>query len=345
MFIKKQNGFIGVLILIVLLIVGIILVGASVSKRQKTTDSPKTSSPVADAKLIGFSLSPKPGNAGFTDFFAFLPKHDAAVTWAGDWEELGSASAAPHVVAGLADQYNYTPIIIVHTHTDAGNFNQVKLIRPLSSATQQNYMSLAADFCKKYKPKYFGIGVEINRIYASSQSEFNQFVDLFNDTANSIHSNCPDTKVFTTFQLEHLRGLRGGLYGGTNNEQVNDWQLLDKFSSADVVAFTTYPGIIYKDPADIPSDYYSSITAKTDKPIAFSEIGWPGKLSVKGWESSEDEQHRFVQRFKDLTSDVDSPFKVWSFLYDQNLTDPFDDMGLVRSDNTPRPGYDSWISN
>jgi hypothetical protein len=55
----------------------------------------------------------------------------------------------------------------------------------------------------------------------------------------------------------------GGLYGGANDPSKNLWFLLDKFPGADLIAFNTYPGMIYKTPSEIPADYFTGIKAHT----------------------------------------------------------------------------------
>ena len=107
-------------------------------------------------------------------------------------------------------------------------------------------------------------------------------MSLFNQAAIAIHQASPNTQFFTSFQLERLSGLRGGLYGGTNNLHTNNWSLLDDFSAADLLAFTSYPEIIYRTPSEIPLDYYQTIADHTAKPIAFTELGWPAADEAVG---------------------------------------------------------------
>jgi hypothetical protein len=120
------------------------------------------------------------------------------------------------------------------------------------------------------------------------------------------------------------------------------WELIDRFET-DLVAFTTYPGLFYRDPADIPDDHYTQIKDHTDIPIAFTEIGWHSESYPPGWESSEEEQAEFLSAFFRLTESIDMEIIVWSFLYDQDVLQPFDSMGLRRADGTARPAFYIWI--
>jgi len=91
-----------------------------------------------------------------------------------------------------------------------------------------------------------------------------------------------------------------------------------------------YFGLVYKDPSDIPADYYSEIRGRTTKPVAFSEIGYNSAPTPDGWESSEDEQARFVRAFFNLGRGAEFEFVIWIFMYDQDTAEPFESMGLVR---------------
>ncbi len=140
-----------------------------------------------------------------------------------------------------------------------------------------------------------------------------------------------------------MKGLSGGLFGGENNPNKAQWHLLDKFSKSDIIAFTTYPGLIYKNPSDIPLDYYTEIKSQTSKSIAFTEIGWHSSDIPAGWESSEAEQAEFVSKFFQLTAGLDREMVIWSFLYDQATIEPFASMGLRQNDGAARLSWEEWL--
>jgi hypothetical protein len=168
-------------------------------------------------------------------------------------------------------------------------------------------------------------------------------VQLFADTYDAVKKKSPDTKVFTVFQLEHLKGLKGGLYGGVNDPGAAEWALIDRFPKADLVGFTTYPGLIFKDPSEMPADYYAEIRNHSSKPVAFTEIGWQSEAWPAGWESGDAEQAAFVSRFFELTGGLNKEMAIWSFLYDPAAQKPFDSMGLIKKDGMKRPAWDIWI--
>ena len=104
---------------------------------------------------------------------------------------------------------------------------------------------------------------------------------------------------------------------------------------ADMIGFTTYPGLIYKNPDDIPDDYYSVIKQRINKPIVFTEIGWFREGPV-GWESSDDEQKLFVE-IPPTRISLDVRLNIWSFLYDPDTDSLFRTMGLLEDSEETSP--------
>jgi len=297
--------------------------------------------PTATGILKGVTLSPRSfQSTDFIDFFETARQAGKIVSWTGDWTELGDMTGGtPKVVAELASNYSYTPVIEAQFFTQSSG----KLLRPLNEATRQDYKSSAVAFAKKYNPKYLAFGIEVNILYEKSPAEFNFFVPFYAELYDAVKAASPNTKVFTVFQFEKMKGLGGGLFGSTNAPDKTQWHLLDRFPKTDIIAFTTYPGLIHKNPLDIPADYYTEIKAHTSKPVAFTEIGWHSYASPPGWESSDTEQAEFIVKFFSLTEGLNKEMIIWSFLYDQNTIEPFQSMGLCRSDGSARPAWDEWL--
>ena len=322
-----------------LIIVGVLVIINSVLVGRQNNDH-ETPSPVIIGTLKGVSLSPRSfQSSDFTNFFEKARQAGSLVSWAGDWIELGRTSGGPEVVTTLSIQYELTPVV------EAQFFSQSSgaLLRPLNDSTRRLYVDTAATFAERHKPKYLAFGIEVNVLYEKSPAEFDDFVQLFGEVFDAVKAKSPDTKVFTIFQLERMKGLNGGLFGGVNDPSKAQWHLLGKLNKTDLIAFTTYPGLIYRTPSEIPASYYSEIRSHTSKPIAFTEIGWHSEASPAGWESSESEQAEFVTRFFALTKGLNKEMVVWSFLYDQATIEPFRSMGLLRNDGTPRPAWNAWL--
>ncbi len=305
-----------------------------------TTNTTITPPPSKVETLRGLSLSPRSFVGGdFTNFFTKAKEAGDVVTWSGDWAELSDPKGAPYVIAQIAVTNGLKPVIIAQFFTPS----TCKLLRPLNDSVKRGYKAGAVAFVNVYKPAYIGFGIEVNSLHETSPADYNSFKAFFTEVAKAVKQASPNTRVFTVFQLEKLRGLRGGLFGGKNDPTVNDWALLGDFPDADLLAFTTYPCLVYKDPADIPSDYYTAgITQHTSKPIAYSEAGW-FRVGFAGWDSSPEEQARFVALYIEKTRPLKPEFLVWSFLYDQEVAEPFMSMGLLGKFDSTSPAWEAWL--
>ena len=93
---------------------------------------------------------------------------------------------------------------------------------------------------------------------------------------------------------------------------------------------------------DIPAEHYSEISEYVSKPIAFTEIGWHSADSPTGWESSESEQAEFINKFFELTKDLDMEVVVWSFIYDPDIFEPFNSMGLITQEGHEKLAWSTW---
>lgn len=296
--------------------------------------------PAKAVSLRGVSLSPRSYVAD--DFVEFLERADEAgeiLTWAGDWIQLGDSTAAPRVVAEIAADYNLRAMILSNFFAPDDS-----LLRPFNDSTRAIYLQFAADFAFRWEPPYMGFGNEINFLHENLPQEFDEWVAFFPQVYDAVKAASPSTKVFTVFQLERMKGLRGGLFGGVNDTTDHDWGLLDRFPQSDYAAFTTYPGLIYRTPGEIPADYYTSfVSSQTSKPVIFIETGWHVNAEPVGWEGSEAEQAEFVTTFFARLEPLAPQIVIWSFVYDQPTSLPFNSMGLRRADGTARPAWDAWL--
>lgn len=293
--------------------------------------------------LSGISLSPKSFTG--TDFGTFMEKVSDSgeiLTAAGNIDDLENKNSGAHTVAGLSDGYSYTPVILTHI-VNPGNKG---LKEPLTPETEQRYLDSIAGFLEEYDIPYFSMGVEVNILYEHSTDEYNQFVQFYSKVAETVKTTSPDTQLIVVFQLERIKGLKGGLFGGINDTNQNNWNLINDFPEADIIGFTTYPYLIYSTPSEIPSNYYSEILDYVDetKKIAFLEVGWPWKIDLAGWESSETEQLQFIQLFSNQIQSLSPELIVWPFLFDQEEIPEviFKYLGLLRDDQSTSSAYEEW---
>jgi len=286
----------------------------------------------------GVSLSPRSSrDDDFLDFFSEARRAGEIVMWAGDWQEMArQEGSGPRVVAGLASSYDYIPLIEV-TIQSGGN-----LTRPLNESNKQMYLDSVVSFAAEYTPPYLGLGIEINSVYENSPEDFNDFVEFYNYVYGAVKEVSPETSVFTVFQLEKMKGHTLWSDEPADPDDAQ-WFLLDRFET-DLYAFTTYPGLVHRDPSDIHLDYYDEIADHVSAPVAFTELGWHSEESPVGWESSVAEQAEFVDIFFRLTENLDMELVIWSFLYDPVTIEPFRSMGLRNEDGSARPAWDAWLA-
>ena len=283
----------------------------------------------------GVSLSPKSfSEAQFGQFFDIALEGGTIVSWVGDANELGNENDSPRFVVNQARQRGYTPVVIF----------SIRDIAEAPLADRDVFYSQLEAFAKETKAPYIGIGNEINYVLKDDPGRLPPFSEMFRAAQEHIRYVSPDTEVFPVFQYETMKGLRGGLFGGVNDESKNQWYMLRAFASADLIGFTTYPGLIYKNPEDIPDNYYDDIFQYTGKPIAFTETGWFREGPAEGWESSVQEQAEFINRWFHLVDAINPEFVIWSFLYDPNIDPPFDTMGLIPDGQITSEAWDAWRS-
>jgi hypothetical protein len=138
----------------------------------------------------------------------------------------------------------------------------------------------------RFKPVYFSIGNEVNTVYEwLGERTFNDLVSLERKLYAAIKEASPKTKVVVVISYNQLVDLPG----------PPRFHLIEKLAGAyDILGVTTYPWRKYATPKDLPDDYYRRLSKYTDKPIAFTEIGWSSDTAQGG---SEDEQVEYLLRF------------------------------------------------
>jgi hypothetical protein len=338
--------------LVALLVVAVLLAAVALvafrppapGTAQSTTAPPPTTSTAgsaqeAPAPLRGLSFSPRNTSAaGLADYFAKAAA-GGLVEWVGDWAGLAGPSSSPAAIATLSAQHGLEFAVAVQFFSQSDG----SLLRPLNSTNEAAYLSSASEFAADYKPFFFGVGVEVNILYEKNSTAFRQFVQFYAEAYDAIKAASPATEVSTIFQLEHMEGLRGGLLGGTDNASLAEWGLLASFTQ-DVFAFTTYPGLVFHSPSELPAEYYVAAEAHSGLPLAVTEAGWQSANVSSDWASSEAAQSSFASTFLTQTASAPTSFTVWSFLYDPPAQVPFDSMGLFSSAGVAKQAWAVWSS-
>jgi len=157
----------------------------------------------------------------------------------------------------------------------------------------------------RFKPMYFSIDNEVNTVYEwLGEKTFNGLVSLERKLYDAVKEVSPKTKVIVVISYNQLVDLPA----------PPRFHLIEKLAGAyDVLGVTTYPWRKYATPQDLPDDYYRRLSKYTDKPIAFTEIGWSSDTAQGG---SEDEQVEYLLRFLEITKGMQLEFVNWAFLHD-----------------------------
>ena len=320
------------------LISALVFTVAGCGGKPSTPEPEQHSGPHLGVSFLPRSYSPE----GVAEFLSRASEAGGVVSWAGDWVELAdSVNGAPAVLMALAESRHLVPVVQAQFFTQADGV----LLRPLDGANRAMYKRAAAAFASRYRPSSLGFGIELNLLHEKNPGAFEDFVRFFPEVRDTVKAVSPETRVFTVFQLERMKGLGGGLFGGVNDPGAAEWPLLDRVAAADFVGFTTYPGLVFRSPEEIPPDYYEEIAVHTGKPIYLTESGWHSAPRPPGWASSDAEQAAFVDTLFTRLSIVPAEMVIWSFLSDPPAPEPFDSMGLLDGNGVPRAAWSRWITH
>lgn len=284
--------------------------------------------------LVGVSLSPKSFETeDYTNFYIKVKEIGNTVSWAGPWQDFSKADGAPANIATLAKQKDFMPVYITGPTLD-----EVK---------KGGYSAAMTDAIGKFaateQPKYIGIGNEIDQFYLSSPELLTSYIKSVEPVVARLRSTSASVKIFATIQYERGQGLQGGLFGGKNDETKSVLkEILPQLEMFDFIALTTYPGLIYKSPSELPNDYYTKIKSLTTKPIIFTEVGWSRSAPADGYDGSESAQAEFIKKFRDQMKELSPKLQLWSFLYPPDAKAPFNTMNLLSEDQETSPGFEAW---
>lgn len=303
--------------------------GSTTSAAPQSTD--ETTTWQVPRPFIGFSISPASfDESGLTAFFETASGIASLVAWVGPWHDIDRGG---QLVVGAAEEHDFVPVIVTGFPTENG--------ARVVPETTESVVQAISDFVSSNHVPYIGFGVETNTFfYEESPESFDRYADLFAEVADAVHGASPGTKVFPGFQLERLRGMKGGLFGDEPTEPA--WSLVDEFPTADAIGFTTYPGLIYAEPSEIPDDYYAEILEHVDKPVVFTEVGWQSGGDLGEWSGTPEKQVNYVGAWLPELAEM-SEMVVWSFLWDQDAAPPpFSTMGLISEDGKEKRSLASW---
>jgi hypothetical protein len=272
----------------------------------------------------------------FPAFFDEAQEVGSLVLWGGAGAELGNTSSAAYVVPALTRQNGLRFAAQVGYQNDG---------TPFDAERQAKALLDLRDYVKAIHPEYLVLGVELDRAEEAQPGFLDDFAPWYDQAYDLVKEESPETLVFPSFQLERISGRTGGLYGGSD-ASAPKWDLVSRFPQRDLTAFTTYPGLVFRDPEDIPADYYTEAKRLSGGgPMGFTEVGHFAELAgAPGWGSSPEEQRAFVERFLLDAATVDARLAIWIHLHDQERFPlaSFQHMGLYDEKGEKRPAYEAW---
>jgi hypothetical protein len=201
---------------------------------------------------------------------------------------------------------------------------------------RKTWVEEARKIAQEFKPEYFSLGNEINDYFYLHPEDLDAYLSLYDEAYSEIKKASPDTKVFAVFSYDHM----------IDNDQ---YDLLARFDArSDLIGLTTYPWSRFDAPEKMPDDYYSRLNKYTNKPIAFTEIGW---ISSAEGGSSEKEQADFLVRFLALTKGNKVEMVNWLFLHEVTLSGESASISrpetgtisLRNADGSKKKIYDVWL--
>jgi hypothetical protein len=346
---------------------GTLLTGCGAGQPPDGGNATKTPPAVRDRHIgtprsfaLGLSSQPsEPTSSSYEKAFAFAGQVGELIMIqrAPPWEEFvpgGTLSKSTQEATQrekLLAEENRLDIFLAIDPTDPADRGKLNLPGELQGKTfadetvRQAFIAYVKYMTLNYEPRYLALGVEVNMYFEEQPDDFANFVSLYADAYDAVKSISPETLVFPTFQLEAMENLLSPTGAGP------EWDLLDRFGSKmDLVAFSTYPSFVFKDPESIPANYFSQIQSHTTKPIAIAAAGYSSGPERGGLnQGTEAQQATFLGRLLTEADQLNMAFVVWLAGRDPASPasppfDLYDQMGLLHADGSAKPASQVWSS-
>jgi hypothetical protein len=218
-------------------------------------------------------------------------------------------------------------------------------------AIQRLYRNYVRALVEMLHPDYLGLAAETNLIRAvAARPVYNAVVRMANDAASDIrHSRSASLlPLYVSVQVETAWGRLGrqGAYVGIDQD-------LRDFPFVNVLALSSYPYLGgFRDPKQIPLDYYTRVKGSRALPVMVVEGGWPS-TSVRGvFSSSPVMQAGYIARQSELLDQANAigvfqlsftDLDLGSFPKPVPTILPlFATLGLVDSNLKPKPALSTW---
>lgn len=163
------------------------------------------------------------------------------------------------------------------------------------SAIQRLYRSYVRAVVDKLHPDYLGLASETNLIREiAPRPVYDAVVRMTNDAANDVRKQrtAAVLPLYVSVQVETAWGKLGkpGAFVGIDQD-------LRDFPFMNVIGLSSYPYLGgYRNPEDIPLDYYTRVRGSRKLPVMVVEGGWPSESARGVFSSSPELQARYIAR-------------------------------------------------
>jgi hypothetical protein len=330
-------------------------------------------SPLSKKTAYGFFPSPpKVSQQSILDLYKALGQHADVVLLQQNipWSDFSKSPDAPsQAITDIHNQYilahqNGMEVIFVADPLNGLNrsqfFNLPKGWQP-SFATPEvrsAFTNFVLRIVREFHPHYLGLASEINTYADTHPDDFPYYLSLYKSVYDQVKVESPDTQIFVTFQWEELNNLISIPNHAGKAYQIN-WNDVEVFEPRlDLWVISSYPFVVFKSGADIPSNYYTALLQRTAKPLAVAEGGFTSQ-NVGAFHGSAQDQ---IDYLNTIHTQLVSRLAFWIYLLfnDFSLSSyagmmiltghgidvltlgMFASLGLREFNGTPKPALAIW---
>jgi hypothetical protein len=220
-------------------------------------------------------------------------------------------------------------------------------------AIQQLYRNYVHAMVTLLHPDYLGLAAETNLIRAiAPRPVYDAVVKMTNDVATEINQSASPAStppLYVSVQVE----VAWGKLGQQGSSFVGIDQDMHDFPFLTVLGLSSYPYLGgFKDPDEIPLEYYTRVRGSSGLPVMVVEGGWPSASAPGIFTSSNELQSKYLTRQSQLLDDVHAIgiFQLsFTDLDISNWPPPvpailplFSTLGLVDANLQSKPSLTTW---
>lgn len=207
------------------------------------------------------------------------------------------------------------------------------------------FVAYAKYLALNYKPAYLALGVEVDMYFARrGDAAFRNFTSLYFEAYDAVKDVSSNTLVFPTFQYENMLGILD-----SRQAALPAWSLVNRFQpKIDMLAVSSFPGLVFKGVSTLPSDYYQPLTGRSEKPVAFVSVGWSSAaLPSDSGREGEGEQLVYLSTALAAAEKLGARLFIWYLGRDPVVSpatafSPLAATGLFRPDGQPKGAWSIW---